>query len=231
MNLDINSGDPIGWGPSPSSAYNGVRSTSADMLSGAPGNLTVLTEAAVQRVIFDGKTAIGVEVDGASYYASKEVILSAGSLDTPKLLLLSGIGPSAELQRYHIPLLHHLSSVGQGLRDHIHIPMTFRRDPCTSDRPAFYRNPDAVTAARTQWEYDRTGPLAEIGVTFAIGFMKSEQIYKSREFQALPSEEQRYLLAPTVPLFEVISVSQRFGRAISLLLTTSPGDCGRERLH
>jgi hypothetical protein len=73
--------------------------------------------------------------------------------------------------------------------------------------------------------------MAEIGVGFAIGFMKSEQIYDSNEFQALPSDEQRYLLAPTVPSFEVISVSQRSGRAISLLLTTPPGVCGHKRLH
>jgi choline dehydrogenase-like flavoprotein len=212
INLDINSGDPIGWGPAPSSAYNGIRSTSADMLSGAPANLTVLTEAAVQRIIFNGKTAIGVQLDGESYYASREVILSAGSLDTPKLLLLSGVGPSQELKRHQIPLLHDLPYVGRGLRDHIHISMVFRRKASTTDRPAFYKNPEAVAAARAQWEKDQTGPLAELGVGFAIGFMKNERIYQSEEFQALSSEEQRHLLAPTVPSFEVIAVSQRMSR-------------------
>jgi choline dehydrogenase-like flavoprotein len=207
VNVDINSGDPIGWGPCPSSAYDGIRSTSADMLSGAPENLTILTEAAVQRIIFDGKIAIGVELDRKSYYASKEVILSAGSLDTPKLLLLSGIGPSKELKRHQIPLLHDLAFVGRGLRDHIHINMVFRREASTSDRPAYYRNPEAIAAARTQWEKDHTGPLAEYGVGFAIGFMKSERIYQSVEFQALSSEEQRHLLAPTVSSFEFIAVS------------------------
>jgi choline dehydrogenase-like flavoprotein len=177
------------------------------MLIGGLANLTILTEAAVQRIIFNGKTAIGVELNGKSYYASKEVILSAGSLDTPKLLMLSGIGPSQELRKHQIPPLQELPFVGRGLRDHIHIHMVLKRDASTSDRPAYCRNPEAIAAARTQWEKDQTGPLAEYGVAFAIGFMKSERIYKSLEFQDLSSEEQRHLLAPTVPSFEVIAVS------------------------
>jgi choline dehydrogenase-like flavoprotein len=207
MNLDINSGNPLGWGPCPSSAYKGVRSTSADMLLDGAENLTILTEAPVQRILFDGKTAIGVESEGRAHYASKEVILSAGALDTPKLLMLSGIGPSEELQKHQIPLLHELPSVGRGLRDHVHINMVFRRRPSMSDRPAFYTNPEAVAAARVQWEKDQTGPLAEYGVSMAIGFMKSQRIYDSAEFKSLPSEEQRHLMAPTVPSFEVLTVS------------------------
>jgi hypothetical protein len=55
-------------------------------------------------------------------------------------------------------------------------------------------------------------------VGFTVGFMESERIYESKEFQALPPEEQRHLLAPTVPSFEVIAVSQKSRGAISLLL-------------
>jgi hypothetical protein len=51
--------------------------------------------------------------------------------------------------------------------------------------------------------------LAEIGVGFAIGFMKSQRIYESKEFQALPLEEQRHLLAPTVPSFGAITVNEK----------------------
>jgi choline dehydrogenase-like flavoprotein len=207
MNLDINSGNPLGWGPCPSSAYKGIRSTSADMLLDGPENLTILTEAPVQRILFNGKTAIGVESEGKAYFASKEVILSAGALDTPKLLMLSGIGPSEELQKHHIPLLHELPFVGRGLRDHVHINIVFRRRPSMSDRPAFYTNPEAVAAARDQWEKDQTGPLAEYGVSMAIGFMKSQRIYDSAEFKSLPSEEQRHIMAPTVPSFEILTVS------------------------
>jgi choline dehydrogenase-like flavoprotein len=207
MNLDINSGDPLGWGPCPSSAYDGIRSTSADMLFGGPENLTIVTEATVRRIIFNHKTAIGVELEGRSYYASKEVIVCAGALDTPKLLMLSGIGPSEELQRHQIPLLHDLPFVGRGLRDHIHITMVLRREASMSDRPAYYRNPEAIAAARAQWEKDQTGPLAEYGVGFAIGFMKSERIYQSAEFLALSPEVQRHMMAPTVPSFEFLAVS------------------------
>jgi choline dehydrogenase-like flavoprotein len=208
MNLDINSGNPLGWGPCPSSAYKGIRSTSADMLLDGPENLTILTDAPVQRILFNEKTAIGVESNGMAYYASKEVILSAGALDTPKLLMLSGIGPSEQLQKHRIPLTHELPSVGRGLLDHTYITMVFRRRPSMSDRPAFYTNPEAVAAARVQWERDQTGPLAEYGVSMAIGFMKSQRIYDSAEFKSLPSEEQCHLMAPTVPSFEFLAVSQ-----------------------
>lgn len=53
--------------------------------------------------------------------ASKEVILSAGAIQSPKLLMLSGIGRGEELQRHGIPLLHELPGVGQNLQDHAEV--------------------------------------------------------------------------------------------------------------
>ena len=80
-------------------------------------NLTVLTHALVARVVFDKHRAIGVEIvhEGKTrrIAANAEVILSLGAIHTPKLLMQSGIGDQAELQRHGIPVLHHLPGVGQ----------------------------------------------------------------------------------------------------------------------
>ncbi|HQV42019.1 MAG TPA: GMC family oxidoreductase N-terminal domain-containing protein [Moraxellaceae bacterium] len=88
-------------------------------------NLTVMTGAHVTRICFSGKTATGVEVasQGARgprdiLTATKEVILSAGVINSPHLLKLSGIGPAAELQAHGIPVVHDLPGVGENLQDH-----------------------------------------------------------------------------------------------------------------
>lgn len=88
-------------------------------------NLTVLTHTQVTRVLFAGKRASGVEVsrNGAKgvreqLNASKEVILSAGVINSPHLLKLSGVGPAAELAEHNIALLHELPGVGENLQDH-----------------------------------------------------------------------------------------------------------------
>jgi choline dehydrogenase len=86
-------------------------------------NLTVLTNTTVRRVILDGKSAIGVEIERAGEVltigARLEVILSLGAMQTPKVLMHSGIGDEAELTRVGIPVLQHLPGVGQNLQDHV----------------------------------------------------------------------------------------------------------------
>jgi len=85
-------------------------------------NLTVLTHALVTRITFAGKRATGVECvyDGKNHRISAglEVVLSLGAIHTPKLLMQSGIGDEVELQRLGIPLVQHLSGVGQNFQDH-----------------------------------------------------------------------------------------------------------------
>jgi choline dehydrogenase len=88
-------------------------------------NLTVLTDVQATRICFDGKTATGVEIarHGANgprevLNANKEVILSAGVINSPQLLKLSGVGPAAELNKHGIPVIHDLPGVGENLQDH-----------------------------------------------------------------------------------------------------------------
>ncbi len=85
-------------------------------------NLTVLTHALVTRITFEGKRATGVECiyNGKPHRISAglEVVLSLGAIHTPKVLMQSGIGDQAELQRVGIPLVQHLPGVGQNFQDH-----------------------------------------------------------------------------------------------------------------
>ena len=86
-------------------------------------NLTVLTRALVTRLTFEGTRATGVEIsyDGKTHRirAGLEVVLSLGAIQTPKVLMQSGIGDQAELLRLGIPVLQHLPGVGQNLQDHV----------------------------------------------------------------------------------------------------------------
>jgi choline dehydrogenase len=85
-------------------------------------NLTVLTHALVTRLTFEGKRATGVEMsyNGSTHRvrAGLEVVLSLGAIHTPKILMQSGIGDQAELQRLGIPVVQHLPGVGQNFQDH-----------------------------------------------------------------------------------------------------------------
>lgn len=88
-------------------------------------NLTVLTNTQVTRVLFSGKRATGIEAKISGRLerieAGREVVLCGGAINSPQLLLLSGVGPAAELKRHGIPLVHDLPGVGQNLQDHLDV--------------------------------------------------------------------------------------------------------------
>ena len=89
----------------------------------AQPNLTVLTNAQVARLLFDGDKVVGVDVvlDGQprQFRAEREVVLSLGAVNTPKVLMQSGLGPASELARHGIPVRQHLPGVGQNHQDHV----------------------------------------------------------------------------------------------------------------
>lgn len=100
-------------------------------------NLYVETGARVSRVLIEDHRAVGVEYvqNGArrSCVVRNEVILSAGAFETPKLLMLSGIGPAAHLAEFGIPVVQHLPGVGANLQDHPFVPVCFE---AVEDHPA-----------------------------------------------------------------------------------------------
>ena len=99
-----------------------------------------------KQILFDAnKKAIGVRVDtaGESYVlsASKEVILTAGTFNSPQLLMVSGVGPAATLQGLNIPVVANRPAVGQGMQDHLFYDIAYRVNGITltalSNNPAF----------------------------------------------------------------------------------------------
>ena len=127
-NPDFNgaSQDGVGWYQC--TQRNGMRCSTAGAYlhpAATRPNLKVITDALVTRILFDGQRASGVEIarDGAleAVHADAEVILAAGAYNSPQLLLLSGVGPAADLAALQIPVRLDLP-VGVGLQDH---PMAF----------------------------------------------------------------------------------------------------------
>ena len=127
-NPDFNGAEQEGFGPYQVTHRNGERFSAAKAYLTpqlSRPNLQVLTGAQVLRVRFGGGRAVGVDVrmGGAerTLKARREVILSAGALQSPQLLMLSGVGPGAHLQALGLPVLHDLPGVGQHLHDHIDV--------------------------------------------------------------------------------------------------------------
>jgi len=125
-NGDFNGPDQEGAGPYQVTQKNGRRASAAraflDAAKSRP-NLTIHTGAHVARILLDGKRANGVEVrlgqTMTRLSARREIICAGGAINSPQLLLLSGIGPRAELARHGIPQIHELPGVGRNLQDHL----------------------------------------------------------------------------------------------------------------
>lgn len=180
-------------GMGPSTYHNGLRVTAASAyLSSPPSNLTIKVASFVSRVLFnEQKTAVGVEtLSGETFNASKEVILSAGSVDTPKILLLSGIGPKDELSALSIPVIENVPGVGKNLVDHCYATTTLLLKP-HAPVPPLAQN-----------------PFLQVGLEVPMAWISSPVVKSSAEFAALDSKSQEWLekvpsyqlLVPDVPL-------------------------------
>jgi len=137
-------------------------------------NLTVETGAQVERVLFRGRRAVGVRLRGRDLLLREggEVILAAGAVKSPQLLMLSGIGPGAELARHGIPLLHDAPQIGENLADHLDITVM----SCTKGREPIGLAPSFLPRAlRAAWRFATkgTGELTS-NVAEAGGFVRSD---------------------------------------------------------
>ena len=138
-------------------------------------NLTLMTRTHVRKLLFEGRRAVGVEVEqgGAikQIRARREVIVSGGAINSPALLMNSGVGPAAELKQVGIEPRHDLPGVGKNLQDHVQARFTFlTRTPGTLN--------EILTSTRQQvhmvlqWLRSAAGQLA-VGATEGTLFAKS----------------------------------------------------------
>jgi choline dehydrogenase len=121
-------------------------------------NLTVITGALTCRVRFEGRRAVGVEYlrqgQSASARAAREVILSGGAINSPHLLLLSGVGPADELRAAGVEVVADLPGVGRNLQDHLG---TFVRQEITAPVSLYDAPPELLAAAQAEYEATRQG--------------------------------------------------------------------------
>ncbi len=164
-NEDFNGPRQEGVGLYQVNQKNGERHSAADAyLRPALGrsNLTVESRARVTRVLFEGPRAVGVAYvrDGRPHEAraAREVILSAGTIGSAQLLLLSGIGPAEPLRALGIPVIADLPGVGENLQDHPRVAITY-----ASRQPLELSDAEQERAER-EYAEARTGPLASNGI-------------------------------------------------------------------
>ena len=139
------------------------------------GNLQIETQATVTRIVFEGRRARGVEfLQGGKLHEARvaqEVVLCGGAYNSPKLLLLSGVGPAAELEALGIKPLHDLPGVGRNLQEHPGAGIGFAATtPQPIDRALRL---DKLLLACLRWKLTGSGALA--GLPFSgMGFLRTE---------------------------------------------------------
>ena len=132
---DQNHPDVTGIGPTPYNNPNGIRwSTNVGYLSTSRHrlNLTIRANCTTRRVVIEDGRATGVEVESGGerfVVEADQVVLSAGAIASPQILMLSGVGPAAHLRDVGVPVVHDLPGVGQNLRDHPVVWATWRTKP------------------------------------------------------------------------------------------------------
>ena len=175
--VDFNGADQEGFGHYDTTTRNGERwSTASAYLKPIRdrANLTVLTRAEVTRLVLDGRRVLGAELlqDGETLRidAAKETVLAAGVFNSPKILMLSGIGPAEELQALGIPVAIDRAGVGRNLQDHISYWMKYG---CSQPVTAYaYTRPVRGALAVLNYLLFRRGIIAN-GPFCSGGFFRS----------------------------------------------------------
>ena len=191
---DVNGYRQEGFAPFDRNIHRGRRLSAARAylhpIMGSRRNLTVRTRRFVTRILFDGSRAIGVEVargrGSVERILAGEVILSGGAINSPQLLLLSGVGPAEELGALGIPVVADRPGVGRHLQDHLEVYIQYRSlEPVSMQPSATQRWRRPFIGA--QWLFLRSGPGATNHFEGG-GFVRSNEdvAYPNLMFHFLP---------------------------------------------
>jgi choline dehydrogenase-like flavoprotein len=220
-NEDFNSGDQYGCGFFQVFIRDGERCGPATAFLDPAltrANLTLVTEATATRILTRNNRAVGVEYlhlgKMETVYADSEVVLAGGTVNSPQLLLLSGIGPADELRNVGIDPVHDLPGVGRSLQDHLNIVVTF----ATREKFGIAGMSEGDWADAVQeWSDKRTGAMANPWSTSG-GQAKSRPGLAEPDLQiygiATPHRDHaRYLsTVPGVSMFTVLQRPKSVGR-------------------
>jgi choline dehydrogenase-like flavoprotein len=158
-------------------------------------NLTVVTGAQVTRLLLEGRRAVGVEarVNGAvaQFRAQREVLLCAGALQSPQILMLSGIGPGAQLQQHGIEVARDLPGVGENLHDHVDVVQVINAPQLTELFGLSFTGAIHALKGILEWRRTRTGLLT-------TNFAEAGGFIKSQADEALPDLQLHFVVGKLI---------------------------------
>ena len=198
VNDDFNGAQQEGIGPYQVTHKNGERFSAAKAyLTPNLGrkNLTVFTESHTTRVLFEGKRATGVEFRRAGRLeqigANHEVLMAAGALQTPQILMLSGVGPAAQLSRHGIGVIHDLPGVGQNLHDHVDAVQVVDAPQLKDTFGVSLGGIGRVLKAIPEWRSKRSGMLT-------TNFAEAGGFVKSQASEAIPDLQLHFVVGKLI---------------------------------
>ncbi len=213
---DMNHPDTTGVGQVPLNNPGGVRmSTAITYLDACRHrlNLTIRANVTVRRIVFDGKQATGVEVEsGGDVFVVEgdEIILSAGAIASPQLLLLSGVGASEQLRPLGIEPVHDLPGVGRSMKNHPSVSIVFRSQPEHHLAPDAPRNQvglrftaegssarnDIQVQPTTSYPESREAPNIRVGCRLEYPYSEGLLSLTSADVSVQPDLDFRFLSDP-----------------------------------
>ena len=193
INNDMNGYKQEGFGLMDTTIFDGKRqSTSVTYLHPIKQrqNLTLITNIQVSKIIIENSSAIGVEIKNKNelekIFAEKEVLLSAGAINSPQILMLSGVGPEEELKNHGIKIISSLNGVGENLQDHLE---TYVQYECTKPVTLYSSfNPINMALIGMQWFLFKKGIAAHSNLEIG-GFIRTNEMvdYPNMQYHFFPS--------------------------------------------
>ena len=193
INNDMNGYKQEGFGLMDTTIFDGKRqSTSVTYLHPIKQrqNLTLITNIQVSKIIIENSSAIGVEIKNKNklekIFAEKEVLLSAGAINSPQILMLSGVGPEEELKNHGINVISALNGVGENLQDHLE---TYVQYECTKPVTLYSSfNPINMALFGLQWFLFKKGIAAHSNLEIG-GFIRTNEMvdYPNMQYHFFPS--------------------------------------------
>ena len=193
INNDMNGYKQEGFGLMDTTIFDGKRqSTSVTYLHPIKQrqNLTLITNIQVSKIIIENSSAIGVEIKNKNklekIFAEKEVLLSAGAINSPQILMLSGVGPDEELKNHGIEVMSAVNGVGENLQDHLE---TYVQYECTKPVTLYSSfNPINMALIGLQWFLFKKGIAANSNLEIG-GFIRTNEMvdYPNMQYHFFPS--------------------------------------------
>ncbi len=222
-NTDFNGAEQEGVGPYQVTHKNGERYSAAKAYvtpHRSRPNLHVFTGALTTRILLEKKRAVGVEFEHEGQTkqlkCQREVLLCAGAIQSPQILMLSGIGPKAHLLDHHIVPLHDLPGVGQNLHDHIDMVQVVDAPGAKDLFGVSLTGALAMLKAVFEWRKQRTGILA-------TNFAEAGGFLKSAPSEAIPDLQLHFVIGKLINHGRTTTLGHGFSCHVCLLRPKSYG--------